>query len=60
MIFSLKQERGRERGRWERPLETSYGRARREPHAEVTSEGWMLKAQDRPTWKMYEWDFARA
>ena len=45
--------------RWETPLETLNGRALREPHAEVTSEGWLLMAQDRASWKMDEWDFAR-
>ena len=46
--------------RWEAPLKSFYGRAFRESHAEATSEGWLLKAQDREAWKSDEWVFARA
>ena len=46
--------------RWETPLETFYGRALREPQAEATIEGCFLKAQDRASWNMDEWDSARA
>ena len=44
--------------RWETPLVTFCGRARREPHAEVTSGGWLLKAQGRASLKMVEWEFS--
>ena len=46
--------------RWEASLESFFGRAYRESHAEATSEGWLVKVQDRTAWKRHEWVFARA
>ena len=43
--------------RWETPLESFYGRIRRKPNKDVTSKGWMLRAQDRVAWKRDECAF---
>ena len=44
--------------RWETPLESFYGRVRRKPSETPTSKGWLLRAQDRATWKRDECAFA--